>query len=329
MFTVLLAMLPLMMMASPSGPDTTLGRAAVSASAAAGAGASLFWLFRWPSRRQALVYNVLCCAGIAAGCLALSNPYSGLMGCTLFAVIGGFLAYFHSVRHVAANFLVAVTCAAITAARLIADTGDVALTAAAAVNVIALNAGVPFGIHSLLHSLHTDLRAADRDPLTGLANRRSFYSAVNKLLADTHAVDAAINVMVIDLDKFKSLNDTRGHAIGDAALVDVADVLRRHTGVSAVIGRLGGEEFVIADVDLPVLQRRTAELIRQGIADSPFAITASIGVCSARMDWGSGIENDYIDRLIEAADAAMYVSKRAGGNRVVHSDLDGADFAEA
>ncbi|PRC61308.1 GGDEF domain-containing protein, partial [Mycobacterium sp. ITM-2017-0098] len=81
----------------------------------------------------------------------------------------------------------------------------------------------------------------------------SFYSAVNTVLAETHAVHAAMNVTVIDLDKFKRLNDTRGHAVGDAALVDVAEILRRHAGSNAVAGRMGGEEFVIADVDLPVL----------------------------------------------------------------------------
>lgn len=332
-FTVVLGALPLVMLASPLGPDTDLTRGVAIVSGAAGAGASLLWLSGWPSRTQSLVYNALCSGGIAMGCLALSNPYSGLMGCTLFAVIGGFLAYFHSVGQVAANFAVAAICATITAARLVTETGDVALTAAAAINVIALNIGVPFGIHSLLHSLHTDLRAADRDPLTGLLNRRAFYSAVHQLLADTHAVDAAFNVTVIDLDKFKSLNDTRGHAVGDAALVYVAEILHRHAGASAVSGRLGGEEFVVADVDLPVLQRRTADLIREGIAAGPFGITASLGICSARIAWensaAGGMSPDFLDKLIESADAAMYVSKRAGGDRVEHRRLDGADLADA
>ena len=209
-FTVVLGALPLVMLASPLGPDTPVTRYAAVAAAVAGIGASLLWSLRWPSRAQSLAFNMLCCAGIATGCLVLSSPYAGLMGCTLFAVIGGFLAYFHSLAQVAVNFVVATVCATVLAARMLVETGDAALTAAAVITVIALNIGVPFGIHSLLHSLHTDLRAADRDPLTGLLNRRSFYSAVHQLLADTHAVDAAFNVTVIDLDKFKSLNDTRG-----------------------------------------------------------------------------------------------------------------------
>ncbi|PRC46453.1 GGDEF domain-containing protein, partial [Mycobacterium sp. ITM-2017-0098] len=118
-------------------------------------------------------------------------------------------------------------------------------------------------------------------------------------------------------------------AVGDAALVDVAEILRRHAGSNAVAGRMGGEEFVIADVDLPVLQRRTAELIREAIAESPFGITASLGVCSARVAWEDDIAPDFIDGLLEAADAAMYMSKRSGGNRVVHRYLDEVDLAEA
>jgi diguanylate cyclase (GGDEF)-like protein len=327
-FTVLLAALPVIMLSSPLGPDSALTRGVAITAAAGGIGAALLWLFRWPTRAQSLVFNLVSCASIAAGCLALSSPYAGLMGCAMFAVIGGFLAYFHSLAQVVANFLVALGCVAVTAVRLLTETGDGALTAAAVIAVLALNAGVPFGVQSLLHSLHTDLRDADSDPLTGLLNRRSFYSAVNALLADTHAVHAAMNVTVIDLDKFKRLNDTRGHAVGDAALVDVAEILRRHTGSSAVTGRMGGEEFVIADVDLPVLQRRTAELIRESISDSPFGITASLGVCSAYVAWEADIAPDFIDRLIQAADAAMYLSKRSGGNRVKHRYFDKVDVAE-
>jgi diguanylate cyclase (GGDEF)-like protein len=247
----------------------------------------------------------------------------------MFSVIGGFLAYFHSLAQVVANLSVAIGCMAVTATRLLIETGDGALTAASVISVFALNAGVPFGVQSLLHSLHIDLRNADRDPLTGLLNRRSFYSAVNNMLAETHAVDASMNVTVIDLDKFKRLNDTRGHAVGDAALVDVAEILRRHLGSNAVAGRMGGEEFVIADVDLPVLQRRTAELIRDAIAASPFGITASLGVCSARVNWEADIGPEFIDGLIQAADATMYMSKRSGGDRVVHRYLDKVDLTDA
>ncbi len=154
-----------------------------------------------------------------------------------------------------ANFGVAAVCAVITAGRLILDTGDVAVTVAAVVTVAALNIGVPFGIYSLVHSLHADLAESDRDPLTGLINRRSFYQAVTEMIAGQQN-GTGVHVTMIDLDDFKGLNDSRGHAVGDQALAEVGELLRQTCSPTAVLGRLGGEEFVIADVDAAVDHRR-------------------------------------------------------------------------
>jgi predicted signal transduction protein with EAL and GGDEF domain len=128
------------------------------------------------------------------------------LGCTIFAVIGGFLAYFHVIAHVIGNCALAMICAAITASRLIVDTGDISMTIASILTVIALNVGVPFGIHSLVHSLRIDLRNSDRDPLTGLLNRRSVYNAVHEIaVAQQGSVGVRLNVTMIDLDQFKKL----------------------------------------------------------------------------------------------------------------------------
>ena len=127
-FTVTLAALPIVMLWSPFGPDNPATVAiAVAAAGFAVAGAFL-WLLRWPARRQSVIYSAVATAAIAATCLTLSNPYSGLLGCTTFAVLGGFAAYFHTIGHVTANLAVATACSAILAYRLIATTGDVALT---------------------------------------------------------------------------------------------------------------------------------------------------------------------------------------------------------
>jgi diguanylate cyclase (GGDEF)-like protein len=131
---------------------------------------------------------------------------------------------------------------------------------------------------------------------------------------------------MVDLDKFKKLNDTRGHAVGDAALVNVAAVLQDTSAPGAVLSRLGGEEFVIADVDTAASHALSSERIREGIAAMPFKITASLGMCSATVPAGVEVKHpEFIDRLIRAADAAMYRSKRSGGNRVMHRHLDKAD----
>ncbi|MGH3583605.1 MAG: GGDEF domain-containing protein, partial [Mycobacterium sp.] len=290
-FTAVLGALPLVMLGSPRGPDNPLTTVIAITAGVGGLGAALLWLFRWPTRRQSLVYNGVCSGCTAATCLVLSSPYAGLMGCTIFAVIGGFLAYFHTIAHVIGNCALAVTCTVITASRLIVDTGDTSLTIASILTVIALNVGVPFGIHSLVHSLRIDLRNSDRDPLTGALNRRSVYNAVHEIaVAQQGSVGVRLNVTMIDLDQFKKLNDTRGHAVGDEALVSVGAVLRENCSGDAVIGRLGGEEFVIADGAPAADHAGTAERIRAGIAAMPFQITASLGTCSAIVEPGTAME---------------------------------------
>lgn len=322
-FTVGLGIIPLVLLVSPAGPTTPLARGVAVAATVAGFAASLLWLVHWPTRSQSLAYSITCCGCITAACLMIPNPYGGLMGCTAFAALGGFIAYFHALRHVLINFLVAMGCASFTAARMLADTGDHALVVSSFLLVFGLNTGVPFGIHSLVHALHTDLRNSDRDPLTGLLNRRSFYNGVHELLVATNPVHTHVNISMVDLDDFKRLNDTRGHAAGDEALVAVAAVLIEHCGSGAVLGRLGGEEFVVADVHTPARHAETAERIREHIARATVGVTASLGICSCLVRAGAAVEHPaFVDRLLRVADEAMYEAKRAGGNRVTHRRVD-------
>lgn len=326
-FTAVLGSLPLVMLGSALGPAGAVARGFAIAAGISAFGASLLWLFRWPTRRQSVMYNVVCSGCTAVTCLAVSSPYAGLMGCTIFAVIGGFLAYFHVIAHLVGNLALAMVCMAITAYRLVLDTGDVALTVGSILTVVALNVGVPFGIHSLVHTLRIDLRNSDRDPLTGLLNRRSVYNSVHEIaVAQQQAAGVRLNVTIVDLDQFKKLNDTRGHAAGDEALACVGAMLRGACRGDAVIGRLGGEEFVIADDAPAEVHAKTVERIRAGIAATPFQITASFGTCSVVVEPEAAMDHPaFVDRLIQVADAAMYESKRAGGDRITHAELDQAN----
>ncbi|MGU3500369.1 diguanylate cyclase [Mycobacterium sp. C31M] len=324
-FTALFAAVPAVMIASPYGPATPTARILAVTVAALALAAATVWLVGWPTRRGSLIYHAVCSASIAIGCLTLSTAYGGLMGCTMFAAIGGLLAYFHALVHVVANFLVATACTAIAATRLLIDTGDTALVSASVLVVLGLNLGVPFGINALVHSLHTDLRTSDRDPLTGLLNRRAFYNSMLALILQGRGAAMTVNVTMIDIDDFKRLNDSRGHAAGDEALVGISAVLQQYCGQASVVGRLGGEEFVVADVGPAEQHAATAERIRLGIAALPVRITASLGTCGAVIDAHSDIEYPvFLDDLINAADAAMYRSKRAGGNRVQPHCMEGA-----
>ncbi|GAY13981.1 GGDEF domain-containing protein [Mycobacterium sp. shizuoka-1] len=314
--TVLLASSTALMTRSPQGPADRMTLIVCAVAAAAAMASAVPFLLHWPTRRQSIVFSVTSTVTIAAACLSYTNPYVGLVGCVTFAVIGGFVAYFHTAYEVVAISAVAGVCAAILAIRMVDASGDSYLAAAGVAIVITLNAALPFGILSLVQTLRVDLRSSGRDPLTGLHNRRSFQQSTHELMMGHHPAGSLLIVVVIDLDNFKQLNDTRGHAAGDAALIRISASLADSCRPSAVIGRAGGEEFVIADVLHAASPDGTAEKVRRAIAELPVPLTASIGTACAPLSSGPDLNLQLLDELIEAADAAMYRAKRAGGNQV-------------
>lgn len=159
---------------------------------------------------------------------------------------------------------------------------------------------------------------SEQDPLTGLLNARAFAQACDRLvrLAERHGTGYA--VLFVDLDHFKRVNDQYGHDAGDCVLRTVAEVMRQRLRQSDVLGRVGGEEFVIFLPDTDATgAMRLAEDLRRDIEAScprigqaqPLCVTASIGVAPGRA--GGNLES-----LQKQADQAMYLAKAAGRNRV-------------
>lgn len=158
---------------------------------------------------------------------------------------------------------------------------------------------------------------ASRDPLTGIFNRRSFMELAHERLSRASRANEPLSIMVLDIDHFKLVNDTYGHAAGDEALCGIARVCQEALRDHDILGRLGGEEFVVA---LPKTSMEdalgVAERLRRGVArtafvtcDPRFELTVSIGIASID---GS---NDSVERAIHRADIALYRSKRLGRNR--------------
>lgn len=167
----------------------------------------------------------------------------------------------------------------------------------------------------LLHeSLDRSLELAVTDALTGLRNRRYVRRHLDSLLRS----GAAAAVLMIDVDRFKALNDQHGHPAGDAALKEVANRLRDHLRAVDVVARYGGEEFLVVIAGPGEGEAaHVGERLRSAIADTPVAagpglllpVTASIGAAVARGETAA-------DRLIQAADKALYRAKQNGRNRV-------------
>jgi diguanylate cyclase (GGDEF)-like protein len=167
---------------------------------------------------------------------------------------------------------------------------------------------------------------ATTDPLTGLLNARAYYDLCNNQIALMHRIQSSYSILFIDLDHFKTINDTYGHAIGDLVLKQTANCLLKHLRKTDIIGRIGGEEFSVFlpntdkrhAVNLAEALRRHIEIQRIDIGNtSSIQITASIGVSSE-----NGFGASTITELQKSADSAMYDAKHAGRNRVSIFNFD-------
>jgi diguanylate cyclase (GGDEF)-like protein len=168
---------------------------------------------------------------------------------------------------------------------------------------------------------------AMHDALTGLHNRDFFSEHLKRLMQITRRNRLYIACIFVDLDGFKAVNDTWGHATGDRLLQEVARLLRAGTRESDLIGRMGGDEFAIATdcmripQDAIIVARRILNSIQQldGVDGHPIRISASIGI-SWFIDDSDDEGNPDTDALINNADQAMYAAKHGGKAAIVMVD---------
>lgn len=169
--------------------------------------------------------------------------------------------------------------------------------------------------------LHKNLeQAANVDMLTGLRSRRKLILDLEQQLATTSKEKKNLCVALIDIDHFKSVNDTYGHAIGDKALKITATTMQKIAGANGIVGRVGGEEFCMV---IPSAGEQLCceqlELVRQTIARQPiytdkdnyFTTTISIGFTNTMLS------KDSVTSLLSDADKALYIAKREGRNNTV------------
>ncbi|MDW5613322.1 MULTISPECIES: sensor domain-containing diguanylate cyclase [Mycolicibacterium] len=310
----------LLLMLSAGSPEGQPQRAMMWLSVAGGVAGVTLWLWHWPSRLQSAAFATLTAFSVALACLAYPDPLAALLGCIAFTTNGAYLAFFHTTRLLLGNIVIAIGVATVESIQLAAQ-GRIALAAVDLFLVVQINIAVPLAIRILLHALRGDLHYADHDPLTGLLNRRAFRRQILSLLARSHGEGRYLVVALMDLDHFKALNDARGHIAGDQALIAVADALRTTATSTAVVARSGGEEFLIADVTGSPSAAAHYQQVCDAITALPVGLTASIGTAVAALrDVPVEAFESTIDRLVSAADMAMYRAKRNGGNQCHHLD---------
>jgi diguanylate cyclase (GGDEF)-like protein len=163
-------------------------------------------------------------------------------------------------------------------------------------------------------------RAAERDALTGIRNRRAGSAALGHALDMARSGGASIGVILVDLDHFKHVNDTLGHPVGDQVLIAAATAMASVLRADDVLARYGGEEFLVVcpGADRMALAA-VGERLRAAVAGRPFVleggpvpITASVGGAAL-----GEVLSGSADMLIGAADEALYAAKHGGRDRVV------------
>ena len=198
---------------------------------------------------------------------------------------------------------------------MFASTGNVILLVAGAAIMPTLSMSAMMMVHNVL--LADAREAANRDFLTGARSRKGFEAAVRAQLAEAGRQGLPVSLLIVDLDHFKSINDTLGHAGGDDVLREFVRVTQMQLRRSDVLGRLGGEEFAVL---LPATEVddawRFAERLRTAIIAQP--VTTRAGPCAYTISgglagWRSG---ETLDHLSTRADLALYEAKRSGRNRV-------------
>lgn len=177
-------------------------------------------------------------------------------------------------------------------------------------------------VHEATEELRRQKEAAEHaariDPLTGLLNRRAFSEAADSEIRQAQRYELPLSLVAIDLDHFKSINDSLGHSGGDAVLQHFSRLMVEQLRAVDLVGRLGGEEFALL---LPSTgaqaAAQAAQRLREAVAasrpliqGSEFGYSASFGV--AELD----PQHPRLDELLGRADAALYVAKRHGRNRV-------------
>jgi diguanylate cyclase (GGDEF)-like protein len=164
--------------------------------------------------------------------------------------------------------------------------------------------------------------AANTDPLTGIASRASFMDSASRVLERSTRDGAPVSVMMFDLDRFKTINGTHGHAVGDAVIRKFCEVTAAALRPTDVFGRIGGEEFAVALAGSSIDAALVRADIRMAFADS----CKQVGGCQVNATVSCGVSANHhnsetLATLLGQSDIALYCAKSQGRNRVQHEPV--------
>ncbi|MFC7752773.1 GGDEF domain-containing protein [Tsukamurella soli] len=302
----------------PTGPHGVVGRSVLVVLLTVSVIVAALWgICPFPGWRGAVAYAVWGDLTILGVALTLSDPRAQLVTVILLSAVGTFVAGFLGWR---AMLLHCGYCAAVIlgidawalCARSASGWSVYLVSGVAVVVDVLMPAMLQFPVEVARRSIVAVTRLSNRDPLTGLLNRRGLRSAATYIVARHRESGGELAVIVVDLDRLKQVNDEYGHIRGDLVLRETGRALAERMDALAA-ARTGGDEFVLIvhlpdPADLPAVADRCAGCV---FGDDQLQVTASVGAAHA-----PAVTAD-LDVLQRLADDSMYAAKRAGGGRRV------------
>ncbi|MCS3779857.1 GGDEF domain-containing protein [Tsukamurella ocularis] len=305
------------LMLHPDGPKTLLGRTLLLGGSAGGFVLGGWWIStERPSARQALVFLAAADVSIVVAVAGFARADTRIVLAGALAMLGTFAGFFLGWRILLVHCLFAAFATiGFTIAAVLQ--GSALLDVLPAYLVITLLVGLmPASIQLLIEpgrrSVFLAVEQRDRDPLTGLYNRRGFARAARAMIRDR--TGATFVVATIDLDDLKGLNDASGHAAGDRILVGTADALRAGPGRFGTVGRAGGDEFLFCAAPSSSSEVRMCLVeLHRFAADVPHRLCVGISVANLS-------DSQEFARAMTDADGALYGAKRSASDAVVIHD---------
>ncbi|TWS23527.1 GGDEF domain-containing protein [Tsukamurella sputi] len=284
------------------------------------------WWNPCPRRKMISTLFVLYADIVVTSILMLYNsPAAGLAGTVLFATVGAYAAHFLTTRtlalHLALSSIV-IICLGVRVVQVYAAT-PLAVSAQVAVSILGIGGVVVLNYlytWQIKQLIRASLTASSTDAMTGLLNRTGFRDAVDEVMRSSRG---RISVCIIDVDRFKLVNDVYGHLAGDAALRAVATALRRSASPDSLVARIGGDEFAItSSLSGHELEQTLADAQRRlpTLANGE-RVSISAGIASAEMSSAGPLHTfdhrgRFFSALVVLADEALRSSKEGGGERV-------------
>ena len=289
----------------------------------------LFSLLPALTRKWSYMFVAYAELGVVVGVFLNRDPFIGLIQCIVFVLVGGYIAYFHNARLQTAHMVVSGVVLMLIA-RQVAVSEDPALAIALSLVVATSIVVIPFACQFVLSILGSDAESSEVDPLTGLLNRRGLQRSIDEWgVTEVNSRGLSCVVVIVDVDNFKTVNDSYGHEQGDFVLREFAGRLRRCGSNHALFARFGGDEFVLVDMIGKHAEVELEENLRRHmrLPDNVPLVTTSIGIAIPSTTMSSHVSTvkraGELAGLFRLADAAMYQAKASGGDRVIvtHTQL--------